>query len=274
MKIRPLIAGDVPAALELCRLSGWNQLAEDWEPFLPAAWMAEDNGAAAGTVALLKYGTAFTWLSMMLVHPEHRRTGIGSQLLTTALDAASQHRSVRLDATPAGEPLYRRYGFVPEYVLARAVIDMNAAAPPPSRARPMAASDLPSIFARDLDVFGADRSALLSSLHRRAPEFAAVVQSGADVTGYCFGRPGYRYRQIGPVVAGNAAAAQDLVAYCLASGGGTIAIDIPRHSTEWIAWLESAGFRVERPFLRMRRGDPDFRGLPLQQFAITGPEFG
>jgi GNAT superfamily N-acetyltransferase len=274
MRIRPLMPGDVPAALELCRLSGWNQLAEDWEPFLPAAWMAEHGGAAAGTVGLLKYGTAFTWLSMMLVHPEHRRSGIGSQLLATALEAASQHRSVRLDATPAGEPLYRRFGFVPEYELARAVIDTSAGVATPSRARAMTAGDLSSIFARDIEVFGADRSALLWSFHHRAPEYAAIAHNGSKVIGYCFGRPGYRYRQIGPVVAENAAAAQDLVAYCLAAGSGTIAIDVPRHSTEWIAWLEAAGFRVERPFLRMRRGEHDSPGLPVQQFAIAGPEFG
>lgn len=274
MRIRPLTAADLPAALELCRLSGWNQLAEDWEPFLPAAWIAEQNGSAAGTVALLQYGTVFTWLSMMLVHPEHRRTGIGSQLLTTALEAAAQHRSVRLDATPAGEPLYRRFGFLPEYDLARAVIGQSGAAPLPSRARPMTEADLAAIFALDTQVFGADRSSLISSLLRRAPGSAAVIQDGSTVTGYCFGRPGFRYRQIGPVVAESSSAAQDLVAHCLASGSGAAAIDVPRHSAEWIAWLESAGFRVERPFLRMRRGEHDSPGLPLQQFAIAGPEFG
>jgi hypothetical protein len=31
---------------------------------------------------------------------------------------------------------------------------------------------------------------------------------------------------------------------------------------------------VERPFLRMRRGEHDSPGLPVQQFAIAGPEFG
>ena len=274
MRIRPLIAADLPAALELCRLSGWNQLAEDWEPFLPAAWIAEHDGGAAGTVALLQYGSAFTWLSMMLVHPEHRRTGIGSQLLTTALEAAAQHRSVRLDATPAGEPLYRRFGFLPEYDLARAVIGQPGAAPLPSRARPMSEADLAAIFARDQKIFGADRSAVLLNLFRRAPECAAVVADGSSLAGYCFGRPGYRYTQIGPVVAESSSAAQDLVAYGLAACSGAAAIDVPRHSAEWIAWLESAGFLVERPFLRMRRGEDDSPGLPAQQFAIAGPEFG
>jgi hypothetical protein len=39
-------------------------------------------------------------------------------------------------------------------------------------------------------------------------------------------------------------------------------------------WLESTGFRIERRFLRMRRGENVSPGIPERQFAIAGPEFG
>ena len=274
MTIRPLTPGDLPAALHLCRLSGWNQLAEDWTPFLPIAWLAEHEGSAAGTVALLPYGASFTWLSMMLVDPRLRRSGIGSRLLAAALDAASGRACIRLDATPAGEPLYRRFGFVPEYPLARATIAAGPRAPLPSRAIAMTPSHLASVFDLDPQIFGADRSSLLSAFFHRAPQSAAVLYEGATLRGYSFGRPGYRYHQIGPIVAESAAVAQELATYCLSSAPGPLAIDIPRHSPEWIEWLESIAFKIERPFLRMRRGDNAFPGIPEQQFAIAGPEFG
>src|SRR5579863_7651316 len=117
--IRPMTMHDLAAGMQLCRLSCWNQLEEDWRCFLDgtagSGWLAEQDGVAIGTVATLRYRPGFAWLSMMLVDPAHRRTGVGSQLLATALAALTDEACVRLDATPAGEPLYRRFGFVAEY---------------------------------------------------------------------------------------------------------------------------------------------------------------
>jgi GNAT superfamily N-acetyltransferase len=271
--IRPMTTQDLAAGMQLCRLSSWNQLEEDWRCFLEgtagSGWLAEQDGVAIGTVATLRYRPGFSWLSMMLVDPAYRRTGVGSQLLATALEALTDEKCVRLDATPAGEPLYRRFGFVPEYPLTRATtMSMRTALPPGIRA--MTTADLPSILARDHEIFGADRSSLLTSFYHRAPELAAI----APGAGYCFGRPGRLYHQLGPLVAEEVAAAQDLVACCLARRSGPIAIDATRFSPQWIAWLQSAGFAIERPFLRMRRGEISHPGQAERQFAIAGPEFG
>ena len=51
-------------------------------------------------------------------------------------------------------------------------------------------------------------------------------------------------------------------------------LDASGHSAEWSRWLESAGFRKERPFMRMFRGTAPRSGMPECQFAIAGPEFG
>jgi GNAT superfamily N-acetyltransferase len=271
--IRPMTLEDLAAGLHLCRLSRWNQVADDWRSFLDgpggSAWLAEKDGAPIGTVAVIRYRPGFAWLSMMLVDPAHRRGGIGSRLLAAALDATADEPCVRLDATPAGEPLYRRFGFVPEYALARAATVSPRPAAPPG-VRPMTPEDLPEVFARDREIFGADRSALLASFYHRAPELAAIAESGA----YCFGRPGHLYHQMGPLVAESAAAAQSLAAHALAHHTGPMAIDVPQHERQWIAWLESARFVIERPFLRMRRGKNSHSGEPARQFAIAGPEFG
>ena len=265
--------GDLDAGLRLCRASRWNQVAEDWRCFLdsPAGsgWAAEIDGVVVGTSAAIRYRPGFAWLSMMLVDPAHRRRGIGARLLAAALEALADEACVRLDATPAGEPLYRRCGFVAEYPLTRATA-VSAAQPAPQGVRPIAPADLDGVLARDREVFGSDRGAILRSFYERAPELAAIAADGS----YCFGRPGHLYSQIGPVVAESAAAAQRLVAHCLPRHSGAVAIDVPQHSPEWIAWLERAGFVMERPFLRMRRGGNATPGEPARQFAIAGPEFG
>ena len=281
VKIRFMHTGDIRACLQLCRLSRWNQLEEDWRVFLDSrdggGRVAEVAGSVLGTVTFLRYGGCFSWLSMMLVHPDARRSGIGALLMEAALDALAGEACVRLDATPLGEPLYRRFGFRGEYELARATVTVPAGRfhSVPEHVRPMTAGDLTGVFARDREVFGADRSGLLMSFFRRAPDLARTVYRGETLIGYCFGRPGYLYRQLGPVVADEAAVARELVAGCLAGQGGqTLAVDVPQLATEWIAWLESAGFRVERPFLRMYRGRTPGPVLDARQFAIAGPEFG
>lgn len=265
---------DVAAGLELCRLSRWNQLEDDWRSFLESpdggGRLAERDGIAMGTVTFLRYGPSFSWLSMMLVHPDARRGGIGTQLMESVLAALAGETCVRLDATPLGEPLYRRFGFTPEYELVRAKAAARRSTSAET-ARPMEPSDLDEVLAQDREVFGAGRGGLLVSFHRRAPEMAWTVRRGGGLAGYCFGRPGYLYRQIGPVVADDEAAARTLVASC---PGENVAIDVPRSAPGWIAWLEAAGFTIERPFLRMCRGENRSPGIPARQFAIAGPEFG
>lgn len=274
--IRAMTHADIAEGMRLCRACNWNQLEDDWRLFLElegaGCRIAEQDGAIAGTAAYLAYGRDFSWIAMMLVDPRVRRGGIGSALLASALDCLRDQDTVRLDATPAGEPLYRRFGFVGEYPLARSALTVDGATftPTGGTARPMQAAELPEILARDRAVFGADRGALLASFYRRAPDLAWVAGDG-----YCFGRPGYRYSQLGPVIAPDPETARQLVSYCLvAQHGKRFAMDVPRHSPDWIAWLESAGFAIERPFLRMCRGRLPDAGAPERQFAIGGPEFG
>jgi GNAT superfamily N-acetyltransferase len=272
--LRAMTAADIPGGLRLCRASGWNQLEDDWR--MVEGWLAEREGVVIGTSALMRYDK-LAWVAMMLVDPAERRGGIGSRLLAEALAAARGAECVGLDATPLGEPLYRRHDFVPDYSLARLKCAVQLA--PTGAARPMKAADLPAVFRTDREVFGADRSRLLASLFERAPECAWIV----DGRGYCFGRPGYLYHQLGPVVATDRDAARALVSHCLARPGGrTFAIDVPRSNAilpgcnpdeDWLAWLKSAGCVEERSFTRMFLRGHRHPGIPSRQYAICGPEF-
>ncbi len=275
MAIRAMEHSDINEGLRLCRACQWNQVEDDWGCFLnfddAGCYLALQDNIALGTVAFLRYGQAFSWIAMMLVDPQARRSGIASRLMDSALESLRDDLCIRLDATPAGEPLYRRYGFVDEFPLVRTKIVAPEVFGSSSRlVRRTEPADLPQIFSRDRAVFGADRSALLASFYRRAPELAWVSD-----TGYCFGRPGYLYSQIGPIVAEDAGSARELVSECLSTQPGKrFAIDVPKHLSDWIHWMESTGFEIERPFLRMYRGNNQSPGFPERQFGIGGPEFG
>jgi GNAT superfamily N-acetyltransferase len=262
MTIRPMTHNDIADGLRLCRASNWNQLDDDWHFFLDhgGARLAVDDGdKVVGSVAWLPFGDDFAWLSMMLVDPAVRRGGIGSRLMEAAL-AELEGRTVRLDATPAGEPMYRKFGFVTEYPLGRCVVSEGR---PAQGFRPMTTDDLPAIFARDREVFGADRSGLLADLYRRAPEYAWI---GRDA--YCFGRPGHIHPQIGPVVASDFETAEDLVDHVVHIHGGREFFIDPTQMKGGLI------YPVVRPFLRMCLGGVRQFGDLHRQYAITGPEFG
>ena len=275
-----MTAEDIPAGLALCRASRWNQLARDWEQFLRldphGAAVAVRNGRVIGSVATLRFGDRFAWISMVLVDPAERGQGVGRALLLHGLSLLDGIVA-RLDATPAGEVLYRKLGFEAEYGLAR--FQRDAAPLPNAGAEPhvgaLGSSDWPALLAWDADVFGADRSAMLQWLADGAPEYAWVSRSAGRIDGFLLGRHGHAFEHLGPVIAADVNAARRLVSTCLAlHPGRSFIIDAPDHHPEWQVWLTQAGFTMQRPFTRMFRGDHRHRGRPGHVFASIGPEFG
>ena len=125
----------------------------------------------------------------------------------------------------------------------------------------------------DRDVFGADRRTLLDRYRDEGPEYAWAIGEG-HVDGYLFGRHGHTFEHLGPLAARDEETARQLVAACVsAHADRSFMIDVPG-GTAWTEWLESRGFALQRPFMRMRRGEPHFRERLDRMFAIAGPEFG
>ncbi len=271
---------DIRAGLRLCRASGWNQVEADWSLFLELSpggcRVAEKNGHVVGTVATLRYGPRFSWLAMVLVDPGVRRAGIGTRLLCEGLALMRDEQCIRLDATPTGRDLYRQHGFADEYPLTRFTTSVSFA-PRSSgarEARRIEKQDLPAIFDWDREIFGADREALLQSLFLRSPERAWVTGAGG-IEGYCFGRRGFLYDEVGPIVATDDTVARNLLSECLRDETGRrFGIDVPGHSASWLAWLQANGFIEERSFMRMHRGRNQHPGRPEYMFGVVGPEFG
>jgi GNAT superfamily N-acetyltransferase len=271
---------DISAGLGLCRAAHWNQTARDWEHFLTTSpdgtLVADQDGDVVGTVAMLPYGP-FAWISMVLVEPTLRGQGIGTLLLHRGIALVPEGAVARLDATPAGEPLYRKIGFVGEYGISRWYLEADSRLAAPIREpKPLEDADWPAIREMDVRVFGASRLGLLQRLAREAPEYAwLVVGNEARLTGYVFGRHGHVREHIGPLVASDAETAAALLAACVGSKENRpVFVDVPDAQLDWREMLSRAGFAIERRFLRMYRGKLSTPGEPLLVHAIAGPELG
>src|SRR5688572_21903332 len=202
--MRPSDIGD---GLRLCRACGWNQTAHDWAQFLAmepdGARVAECLGRVIGTVATIRYGTRFGWIGMVLVDPAARGRGIGTLLLDQATAMLADMPLVRLDATPAGHGIYIRRNFTEERRLRRlqATVPGGLQVPTAAQAHRMTERDLSDVIALDERVFGANRAAMLRWIWNLAPEYAWAAGRGAGLRGYTFGRHGYGFEYLGPVVA-------------------------------------------------------------------------
>ncbi len=280
VSFREMTLADVPAGLALCRASGWNQVGRDWERFLSASphgtGVAVSNGRVVGSVATLPYDDRFCWISMVLVDPNERGRGIGTALLERGLGLVPPGMTPRLDATPAGESVYRPLGFVGEYALSRWQLDpRRKTLGAHSDVRRLDSRDWPAILDLDAPAFGARRESQLRWLASGAADYAWVHAADGVMNGFLLGRYGHQCDQLGPLVARNRASAEALVSTCLAAHPGrSFYLDTPDRHAEWARWLSALGFTIERPFLRMHRGPLADSGRSDNVFAITGPEFG
>ena len=278
--VRLMEAGDIPSGLALCRAAGWNQLAADWAVFLEyskgGAKVILHDGQVAGTVTAVDYQRRFGWIGMVLVEEHLRNRGIGTQLMSLALEHLRATETVKLDATPAGRRVYLPLGFVDEWGLMRMVcLAALVTVRNPIAVRTMDPRDQERVMQWDREVFGADRTAILWHYRDLAPDFALVAERGGRLEGYAFGRRGFRWDQAGPIVAESRDAAQALLATTLSQHRGRpMLVDSCLADPEWISWLREIGFVEQRPYTRMYRGTNRFPGLPEAQYAILGPELG
>lgn len=285
MDLRTMTKLDIPSGMRLKEIAGWNQTAQDWERFLTASpdgcFVAELDGEVCGTVTTISYEERFAWVGMVLVDPEFRGRGIGAKLLARAIEHldAGKISTIKLDATPLGKPLYETLGFVSEYEIERWVLRTSSVSSTKThRSRPpglLSPDPLDSIFELDRDIFGADRSSLLESLHQEVPDFTFAMRNANIVEGYGFGRHGCYADHLGPWMATDAHVARQLLEAFLAScGRDTIVVDCLKSNTMARSLLQSFGFTYSRPLTRMYRGANLYPGRVERLCAILGPEFG
>jgi GNAT superfamily N-acetyltransferase len=272
IEYRKMLKSDIAAGLALCRAAGWNQLENDWNLFLDLAPEGArvaigEDGKVVGTVTTINYEDRFSWIGMVLVDPEKKRQGIGTQLLREALKILQRLDTVKLDATPAGREVYLKMAFVDEYILSRMVLTAKANAVP-NKVINVSDEHFDYILQQDKNVFGASRENLLKRMFKNYPKLSFTINNS-----FSFGRKGFNFTQIGPVIAEGIDDAKHLVIAALNNIEGPVVIDVMDNSP-FQQWLMSLGFTEQRKLIRMYRGKNSYPGIPAKQFAILGPEFG
>jgi len=282
-----LNADDLDFCMELVGLAGWNQTPADWRRLMSlepqGCFLAEWDGSRAGTATAIAYGQQCGWIGMVLVHPDYRRRGIGTALLKHCIEYLQGRavRSIRLDATDQGRPLYLKLGFHDEYAVCR-YEGRASGTTPPEPAGPGHVDIVPitgEVWAElcrlDRRAFGADRSGLLRALADDEPDLAVAATSRQRLLGYALARSGRVRPYIGPVVASGPEVAGWLVrALQERLGGDDVYIDVPQVNRRWCGWLEEAHLHVRRRLMRMYLGEPVADERPEMAFAISGFETG
>jgi ribosomal protein S18 acetylase RimI-like enzyme len=277
IQVRPLTVADLALGLRLSRQAGWNQLEGDWQRFRwlqpDGCFVAEWDGVPAGTTTTCIFGQV-AWIAMVLVDESFRRRGLGKALLERALEFLDHAGvdTVRLDATPLGQPLYERLGFREQFRLAR-----YAGTPSPGPAvnavEPARPEDWPALASLDAEVTGTDRRRVLDRLFAENPAAVRMVRRQDRPFGFLTARPGQRALQIGPSVAAPEVGPLLLLDAWHRHAGQPFFVDIPVPNEAGTRLAEATGLIVQRSLTRMCRGHVQCERLDWL-WASSGPEKG
>jgi ribosomal protein S18 acetylase RimI-like enzyme len=279
--IRPMRSEDLFRAIELSSSEGWNQTEHDWKLLmdnpLNTCIVSEYRNKVIGTATALNHSGEVAWIGMVLVDREFRGQGAGKMLLSSLIEMLPGIRSIKLDATPAGQPLYEKLGFRSEHVIFRMTNNClkKKKYDTTNESLNIDQKSLSEVLHLDKELFGTDRSYLLRSLYKAYPGKAFLIRKNDSLEGYIFGRDGIRFNYVGPLFAFSDDSARALLERASESlMDKPVALDVLEDKAYMIDILESAGFVKQRYFNRMFLKSNFFPGNVKCQYMIGGPEFG
>lgn len=277
--IRQLTEADLDWAAAMLAATGLSARQPELRRYLalePAGYYAaEVDGRPAGIGGYVACG-GLAFIGNMAVSPEVQGRGIGRAILARLLKDIDGRGipTTLLEATAAGEPLYRKSGFADEHwTLGYTRIGGKGVAPGAGPAvRPLRAEDLEAVAAFDAPRFGGSRQRVLARFLWEFPGrgFVACRPDG-DVAGYLV----VQHQVIGPWVAEDAGAAESLLAAALAlpTDGPALAY-APEPNAAGAATLKRFGFAAHRESLRMRRGGAGPAGRPGCVYGLAALAIG
>jgi GNAT superfamily N-acetyltransferase len=253
-----LLPGDLEEGLRLSTQAGWNQTASDWKRVLdlsPQGCLAGRlDGRLVATGSVAGISSSIRWIGMILVDEELRGRGYGSVMMDHCLELArgSGDGIVGLDASNLGRPVYLKKGFVDVAPIDRWSGVLRARGDPPA-ARQLSPRSLEQVAELDQKASGVDRSPLLKNLHSD-PEAVCWGSFDPGREGFAFLLPGRTCSHVGPVVATNEAAFEDLLrAVSRHLQGAPVILDSLRTDAQ-SRLLERSGLTIARKLTRMTLG--------------------
>jgi predicted N-acetyltransferase YhbS len=278
LALRAIAFTDAGVCAQLSRRVGWPHRREDWEFVigLGDGVVGERNGKIVATAMWWPYGESHATLGVIIVAPEEQGAGLGKRLMQ-ALLAQVEGRSLMLNATVAGEPLYARLGFrysgggvrqFHGHVLAVEAAELSA----DERLRPGGPVDLPALERLDRQASGLPRGRVLGAL-LQCGECVILERAGQPV-GFSVLRAFGRGYVIGPVIAPDEADARRLIACWLHGRAGQfIRVDLPFGSGLG-DWLEQQGLAPAGDVTAMVRGELPAASGPARLHALVTQALG
>ncbi|MDX1433229.1 MAG: GNAT family N-acetyltransferase [Gammaproteobacteria bacterium] len=264
---------DLDAAVELSERVRWPHRPADLHFLLTSGngriVRDERSGRALGVGMWIPYGDDVALMGMIIVDPAHQGMGIGRRLVETLMADAGD-RTLLLNSTDAGRPLYEKLGFRTLGGVLQRQGTNRARAARDASVRDARRSDKDAIVALDAEAFGAPRAGLIG----RLLEDGRAVVSLADgaPSGYAVARPFGLGEVVGPVIASSDEEA--IALYKAIAARGFTRVDCPSEATGFSTFLDEAGLRVvDRP-IRMVLGEWTEPRQASRVFALAGHALG
>lgn len=280
ISIRILSDADIEAADNI--LGSAFQRAESWQTELrlfhrlqpDGVFLACSNGIPAGMVASIIYSTN-AYVGLMGIHQDFQRQGLGNALMEHLLAWMEGQKVplVKLDASPAGQPLYEKLGFVPleeVYVFQQQTNRLDC--PHPRGIHLITPQSLEPVTASDTLAFGANRSRLLRALLEAYPlrAFQTMNEQGL-VSGYLIAQA----KRIGPWIMNESSDAERLLLAALALPfDGKVSVITPANNADAVSLLKQYGFQIVRMNRHMAYGPDVFNGQSEKVYGQTSLSFG
>ncbi|MFJ4486622.1 GNAT family N-acetyltransferase [Streptomyces longwoodensis] len=271
--VRRLTHRDLIACADLSEDRGWPREEHKWGLLLTAGQgygIDDPAGGLMAACAVTRYGPQerpeLGAIGMMLVAERHARQGLGRHLLRHVVSALGP-TPLTLHATPLGRPLYEELGFKTtgraEMVSGR-FLPGGPAPMVPTRAA--TAGDLPAIIRLDVDVFGTDRTHMITRLPAFADRLRVAVEDGR-IIGYAAAWPNMDTHVIGPLIARDTETARALVASLAAHTDRPLRTDVDVRHEELLAWLKERGLASVAFNSVMTHGITELPGDWTRRFA-------
>ncbi|MDH5603567.1 MAG: GNAT family N-acetyltransferase [Cyclobacteriaceae bacterium] len=280
--IRKMSFADMSELMRLKNQENWNQLEQDWGIFLEQnpelCLVADFKGKVMGTVTAINHENTLAWIGMMLVDKEYRGNGVSKLLLNTIINKLSTCKTVKLDATPAGNPVYKKLGFQDEFEIYRMVarkIEIPKKKDSTCTFIPVNLRNLEEVVMFDEGIYKANRFVFFKRLLENLPEKSIMMKKGGVIRAFAFVRKGYNYTHIGPLSALSDADAMELLKKLIRNlNEKELLVDVLKDREKLVVFLKQAGFEIQRTFTRMYLKSNPYPGKVHHQYLISGPEFG
>ncbi|QOV37137.1 GNAT family N-acetyltransferase [Streptomyces ferrugineus] len=246
LPIRRLTPRDLTACADLSEDRGWPREEHKWGFLLTAGKGYGIDDPAGGLVSacvVTEYGPQerpdLGAIGMVLVAERHARQGIGRRLMRHVVDVMGT-TSLTLHATPYGQPLYEELGFK---VTGRAEMlrgHFTGPSTPTIATRAVTAEDLGAIVRLDEEVFGTDRTHIITRLPAFADQLRVAEENGR-IIGYAGAWPNMDTQVVGPLIARDTETAKALITSLAAHTDRPLRTDIDVRHEELLAWAKEHG---------------------------------